>query len=565
MQIQHNPQNQIERAENLPRSFIPGGAGVLLNMTIWRGQLFWVMNEQGCFVRFAGNIRLCIIIIPLSFVACAKSWGKFWEPNQLTNPCTAVPGPMSWARSQAGGLNINTFSAVAADCLGNIYAAGYVNNTQTYDLGAGVTVTGWSAGAWKTAILAKYDRSGNPVWVRRVTNSGTTESEFRGVAIDTAGNIYTAGTIYSNATFDFGNSVMVTTSTASINNAVIAKYDANGTALWAKSTSSFPNNVTYNAIDVDSAGNAYVAAQLANLAASLDFGNGVVTPSGISTTSSWVVAKYNSSGIAQWANIAVAPSTGDYDFPKGITVDNNGSVFSCGMINNTSTFNWTGASMSGGGTGQNAAIVKFSAQTGTAIAARSTQIAAPNTSNFFGCKTDPQGNVYAAGFQNFGAPFDWGSGISATGASSSGQNAVLIKYDNTLTPVWARTTSSGAAGNTQFSAVSIDSQFNVVVAGFQNGTASIGYGGGITATAIAGFSGNNALVLKYNSSGTALLSKIVTSGANASGHNGVAIADSDTIVAAGFVTNNGSYTFDPGLTATGANTTGLNLQIVKYP
>ncbi|MBL8034881.1 MAG: hypothetical protein JNJ69_14340, partial [Leptospiraceae bacterium] len=250
---------------------------------------------------------------------------------------------------------------------------------------------------------------------------------------------------------------------------------------------------------------------------------------------------------------------------KGITVDNNGSVFSCGIINSTVTFNWTGTSMSGGNGGLNAAIVKFSAQTGNAITARSTQVAAPSTSNFFACRADKQGNVYAVGFQNFGGAFNWGSGVSATGASSSGQNAVLVKYDNTLTPIWASTTTSGAAGSTQFSAVAIDSQLNVIVAGFQNGVAPIGYAGGITATATSGFSGNNALVLKYNSSGTAVLSKIVTSGANASGHNGVAIGDFDTIVAAGFATNNGSYTFDTGLSAAGANTTGLNLQIVKYP
>ncbi|MBL8033516.1 MAG: hypothetical protein JNJ69_07445, partial [Leptospiraceae bacterium] len=198
MQIQRNHLNQIECMANLSGSLHLCSTGVFLDMTIYSGRLFWVMNEQSCFARITGNFRLCLIITPFLFIACVKSWGKFWEPGQPeTNPCSALTTPVSWARSQSGGLNINTFSAVAADCLGNIYAAGYVNNTQTYDLGAGVTVTGWSAGAWKTAILAKYDRSGNPVWVRRVTNSGTTESEFRGVAIDTTGNIYTAGTIYS--------------------------------------------------------------------------------------------------------------------------------------------------------------------------------------------------------------------------------------------------------------------------------------------------------------------------------------------------------------------------------
>lgn len=522
-----------------------------------------------------------LVLLFFALPQCAKQWGSFWDLSQYTgygsgagggltpatpiNPCTLAPAPVSWARTQTGGVNISQFAAVAADCLGNIYAVGTINSNLTYDFGNGITVTGSVSGTWKTAVLIKYDRTGAAQWGKRVLAAGATDSEYRGVALDAAGNIYAVGTIYNNNTFDFGNGITLIPTLVSNNHVVIAKYNSLGTTLWARTTVNFPGNAFYNAVATDSGGNAYVAARL-NVASIFDFGNGVTTPSGISTTSNWAVIKYNPDGTAQWANIAIAPSAGDFSFPLGITTDNSGSVFSCGVANGAVTYNFTGATMQGGNAGQNAAIAKFSATTGNASMTRSTIAGGPNTSNFNGCATDAAANVFAVGFQNMGSAFNWGSGITSTGVSSSGKNAVAVKYDNNLNPIWARSTFSGTTV-TQHNAAAVDSAGNLIAAGFQEGTSLVGYGGGINATAAAGFAGagGNALVVKYDSAGTATLAKVVTAGAAISSFSGVAVADANTLVGVGLVTNNGSFTFDPGLSITGAYALGNNLAIVKYP
>lgn len=355
---------------------------------------------------------------------------------------------------------MNRFFTVAADCEGNIYAAGFILSTATYNFGNGVTLTGNTAGGWKTAILLKYDAAGNALRGRRVTSSTTTESDYRSVAVDSSGNVYAVGTIYDSSTFSFGNGVTLTTSLASNNHVLIAKYDSSGTALWARTSNTFIGTAYYDAVAVDLSGNAYVGARI-NYAGTLDVGNGVTVNNGISTTANWAVIKYNESGLAQWANIAVSPVAGDYSYPLGITVDNLGSVFACGLINNSGVFNFSGATVQGNFTGQNAAIAKFSAATGNAIIARSTVAPSGAASSFNRCATDTSGKVYATGFQNLNGSFAWGSGITSMGSAATAKNAVIVKYDNNLTPLWALSTSTGpGTANSQFNAVATDSAGN---------------------------------------------------------------------------------------------------------
>jgi len=490
-----------------------------------------------------------------------QSWGKFWALPSTT--CTAPTTPVAWAKSQTGGADVNRFLAVATDCDGTVYAVGFILATQTYNFGNGVTLTGSTAGAWKTAILLKYDAAGNALWGRRVTSSTTTESDYRSVAVDGSGNVYAVGTIYDSSTFSFGNGVSLTTSLASNNHVVIAKYDSNGTALWARTSNTFTGTAFYDAVAVDSSGNAYAGARI-NYAGTLEVGNGVTVASGVSSAANWAVIKYDESGLAQWANIAVAPVAGDYSYPLGITVDNLGSVFACGLISNTGVFSFSGATVQGNFTGQNAAIAKFSAATGNAIIARSTVAPSANLSNFNGCAADKSGQVYATGFQNFAGSFGWGNGITSTGSATTAKNALIVKYDNNLTPLWALSTSSGpTTAISQFNAVATDSAGNAWAAGFQEGTVAINYGNGISATGGFAGAGGNSLMVKYSASGAAQVAKIVNPAAAFSFFNGVAVVG-DLPVAVGLITNTGNFTFDTGLSTAGSHTTA-NIAIVKYP
>ena len=58
----------------------------------------------------------------------------------------------------------------------------------------------------------------------QTTTSGTNESYFNSVTVDTSGNIYAAGIIDGNASFGFGNGVTATGAYSSGLNIVLGKY-----------------------------------------------------------------------------------------------------------------------------------------------------------------------------------------------------------------------------------------------------------------------------------------------------------------------------------------------------
>jgi hypothetical protein len=63
-------------------------------------------------------------------------------------------GTAQWAQTVSTGTSSSSFSSVAADASGNIYAAGYVNGSGTYTFGAGITASGSSGSS--NAVLVKY-------------------------------------------------------------------------------------------------------------------------------------------------------------------------------------------------------------------------------------------------------------------------------------------------------------------------------------------------------------------------------------------------------------------------
>ena len=100
-------------------------------------------------------------------------------------------------------------------------------------------------------VLVKYDASGNALWARTVVSGHS--SEFHGVAVDPAGNVYAAGTTRSDAVITFdpgvgaaGNSLHAC--------ALLVKYDAAGNAVWAR-TGAGPSDAAFDGVAVDAAGN----------------------------------------------------------------------------------------------------------------------------------------------------------------------------------------------------------------------------------------------------------------------------------------------------------------------
>jgi hypothetical protein len=132
----------------------------------------------------------------------------------------AVPS-FGWA-SAVGG---DTGNAVATDAAGNVYMTGSYSGSFT-PAGSSVALT--SAGG-SDIFVAKYARSGAFQWA--VSLGGAQDDSGRGVAVDSAGNVFVVGNYRGSVAF---GSTVLTMPAGNNQDAFVAKLDANGNALWAK-------------------------------------------------------------------------------------------------------------------------------------------------------------------------------------------------------------------------------------------------------------------------------------------------------------------------------------------
>jgi len=335
-------------------------------------------------------------------------------------------GAAQWARTLTAGSNVSSFSSVSVAPDGSVYAAGYIYGTGTYDFGNSVTATGPSNSS--NLVLVKYDSSGLAQWARTVTATSLTgiidESSFSGVSVASDGSVYAAGYIAGNSTsttFTFGTGVTAT-GTYSNGNIVLVKYDSTGAAQWAQTVTAgtadtFFTSVSFAALD----GSVYAAGYIQ--------GNGTynfspsVSATGVTTDGiNIVLVKYNSSGVAQWAQTVAAGSNSSILF--GVSAASDGSVYGAGYIAGTGTFDFGNGMTATGTSDSNIVLVKYDSS-GVASWAQ-TVSAGPSNSTFTGVFASG-GYAYAAGDIEGTGTYNFGSGATATG-TYTGSNSVLVGY-----------------------------------------------------------------------------------------------------------------------------------------
>jgi hypothetical protein len=202
-------------------------------------------------------------------------------------------GQVLWAqRAGTGGSDFG--SDVIVDNSGDIVVAGVIQGTNDFH---GVTnVAGFGA---KDMFLARYGTNGALKWVRLA--GSTTDDQAFDVAVDGLGNYFLGGRISGVATFGGTN-----IGSASQNRCVLAKYDSNGTVLWARVVAETDSSSTCG-VTADAAGDAYIT--------------------GLSTTGTGpFVAKYDANGTQQWLRVAVTGNT-YFDEGSSVGLDASGNVY----------------------------------------------------------------------------------------------------------------------------------------------------------------------------------------------------------------------------------------------
>lgn len=315
--------------------------------------------------------------------------------------------------------------------------------------------------------------SGAGGWIGRLSSSG--EEEPNGIALDSDKNIYIGG-YTNNPSSPYGYAII--------------KLDNLGVIQWQRKLSRSGINSFGLGLSIDSSNNIYVAGH-----------------SPLNTyTQSGVLAKYNSSGTLQWQR-GLNPSSGNIYLVK-IGFDSSGNVYSCGngaWTGNTSYDTGIYVKYNSSGTYQSVTNLKVY----TNDQARSDSMQS--------IKVDSSGNIYTTGYtQDYRPPNYFPSRFPNTWTF-----IVTAKYDSANNLIWLKKLLSGPNGYGHD--IAIASSGNIYVA------------------ASTGYDARQCLLLKYNSSGVLQWQKELGTPSTSQGFQYIAVDASENVYCAGYSNVSGDY------------------------
>lgn len=229
-------------------------------------------------------------------------------------------GNAVWAKNE-GGSNSDRGNSIAVDASGNVFTTGgFMSATANFGT---VTVTNAASGV-NDVFVAKHDPSGNVLWAKSAGGSGSEMG--LGVDTDPSGNSYVTGS-FASPSMNFGTGAL-TNASSGTQDIFVVKYDASGTAVWAKQVGG----------SADDFGNALVVS-----------GNGLCITGGFNSasinfsttalnnvsagTSDVFFTKYDLDGNLVWA---IRAGNTDSEAGNGVDVDALGNFFIAGYFNSAS-------------------------------------------------------------------------------------------------------------------------------------------------------------------------------------------------------------------------------------
>ncbi|MFZ1693861.1 MAG: SBBP repeat-containing protein [Flavobacteriales bacterium] len=207
----------------------------------------------------------------------------------------------NWAVSAGDGSNVDQCYGIATDSQGNVYWAGSVRGTSQF--GCGTITTGSNT----AGVLAKYDASGNCLWVRSVLVTFDDALAYD-IAIDAVDRIYITGSY--NGTANFGDGITLGSYVG--DDIFVARYDVDGTCLWARRAGSSSNDEA-RGIAVSAEGDVFITGFVGGF--TVRFDPLQLTNNGQRQV---FVASYDSTGTLNWAKLSTG--IGQTKSSRGISV-----------------------------------------------------------------------------------------------------------------------------------------------------------------------------------------------------------------------------------------------------
>jgi hypothetical protein len=452
----------------------------------------------------------------------------------------SAPSANAWSSAQSnvsvfGGTLNDSGVSIAVDSSGNIYTTGFFRGTADFDPGVGVT--NLTAVGELDAFVSKLDSTGALIWAKSFGGDDAIYS--KSIAVDSSGNVYTAGHFIGTADFDPGPGTtnLITVSAPSVFNydVFVSKLDSSGNFIWAKSFGG--SLLDYgNSIAVDSSGSIYTTGFFRGIA---DFnpGAGVTNLTAVGEEDAFV-SKLDSSGALLWAKrFGGGVTTQAYS----ITVDSSGNVYTTGDFSNTADFD-PRADVTNDliAVGQRDVFVSKLDSTGALIWAKGFGGTLNETGESI--SVDNSGNVYTTGY--FAGTADFDPGIGVTNLTAVGyEDAFVSKLDSSGALIWAK--GFGLANKYNYGkSIAVDGSGNIYTTGSNQ------------VLIIDPFSFNtNFFVSKLNSSGVLLWEKSY-GGSGLDASFSVAVDGSGNVYATGYF--EGTVDFDPGVGTSNFTSAGIN-------
>jgi gliding motility-associated-like protein len=367
-------------------------------------------------------------------------WAKSLEGRGISSPINLSPGT-------------SNVEAITVDSIGNIYIAGYSNDTVDFDPGPNEVLL--DAGN-DDIYLAKYDSQGNYLWAHVFWSPGWNYAKH--IKIDKNGDVIIAGSAYSYADFDPGIGTSFLGNNATANYIFIAKYDANGNYIWAKEMGSSYGSFI-GSLDIDYNNNIFITGHFYE---SIDMDPSIGAAYLQSNQTGIFTAKYNQNGNYIWANCI--SGIGNLGESFSIKCSKSGYVYVAGIFGNTVDFDpGTNVSNISANTTCDRFFLKYN-NYGNLIWVRSFDVNEDGglfSDRMIKIALDEDENVYLTGNFRGLVDFNPGSGVFNIDAALT-TASYICKYTTTGHFLWAK----GLIGSlVQTTDITLDCQNNICLAG----------------------------------------------------------------------------------------------------
>jgi len=331
-------------------------------------------------------------------------------------------------------------TSIATDTSNNILTAGYFYGDIDFDPDTSSLII--SSGGYYSVYITKLSTTGKLLWVRNwIYNkfAGTATEEGPSMALDHAGNVYTAGRFKGTVDFDPGTSVFEMP--GKLEDGYISKLDTAGNLLWAKqlATDTTLSRVYPKSISVDAAGNVFIVGIFEG---TVDFDPDVTTTHTVTTQSvNGFLLKLDALGNFVWMKRLGNDNDiifGHYEI-NAVAANATGNTYVTGSFTGTVDF----GSVQLISAGNSDIFIAKTDAAGNFIWAK--QFGSINDAEAGSTLTlDASDNVYIAGDYRGTVDFDPGSGVSNLSTRGYTDNFVL-KLTSAGDFVWAK--GYGGSGN----------------------------------------------------------------------------------------------------------------------